>query len=37
MATISFEGETHEFPDDFTDEEISTALSGKDVAATTTP
>lgn len=27
MATIEFEGQTFDFPDDFTDEEISTALA----------
>lgn len=34
MPTISFEGQTHQFPDDFTQEEIAQALSGKAPAPT---
>lgn len=35
--TIEFEGKRHEFPDDFTSQEISAALSGENQAAVGTP
>lgn len=37
MKRIEFEGKTHEFPDDFTDDDIASALSDAPAAKSSTP